>query len=222
MVGVVICGTIGFGYTRFFIPKTYSSQGMVYVNNKDNRYSQNLTNGANLNDLYVAERLSESFKIILKTDKFLNYVIADTGLNVSTEALRAMLNVTTSDDTEIINVSVICSDPSLANTIVTSVLLNAKTQLSEILEVGHIKIIEDASFNPVPVGPNLKLNTLIGMFIGAMLIAAFVLFKELTNTTITNEADIELNFEVPLVGIIPDLNEAVFEDSNYNYSNVYR
>ena len=114
-----------------------------------------------------------------------------------------------------------CGDPVLANTIANSVLLNAKTQLSDILEVGHIKIIEDASFNPRPVGPNTKLNTLIGMFIGAVLVAAFVLFKELTNTTIINESDIELNFEVPLIGVIPDLNEAVFEDNQY-YSRVYK
>lgn len=221
VVGVIICGTIGFGYTKFFIPKTYISKGMIYVNNKDNRISQNMTNGANLNDLYVAERLSESFKIILKTDKFLNYVIEDTGLDIKTDILKSMLTVTTSDETEIINISVICEDSVLANTIAASVLLNAKTQLSDILEVGHIKIIEDASFDPEPVGPNIKLNTLIGMFIGAMLVAAFVLFKELTNTTVVNESDIELNFEVPLIGVIPDLNEAVFEDSQY-YSRVYK
>jgi len=216
VIGVIICGTIGFGYTKFFIPKTYISKGMIYVNNKDNRFSQNLTNGANLNDLYVAERLSESFRIILKTDKFLNYVLEDTGLDYTTNMLSSMLSVTTSEETEIINISVVCEDPALANKIVTSVLLNAKTQLSDILEVGHIKIIEDASFNPKHIGPNLKLNTFIGMFIGAMLIAAFVLFKELTNTTIVNESDIELNFEVPLIGIIPDLNEAIFEDSYYS------
>ena len=120
--------------------------------------------GADLTDMYAAERLGENFKIILKTDKFLNTVVKDTGLNISPTQLSRMISVSLIENTEVITVTVTCGDPALAHTIASSVLLNAKEQISDILEVGYIKIVEDASFNPASVAPSIKKNTLVGMF----------------------------------------------------------
>ncbi len=221
VAGILICGILSISYTMFFVPETYQSKGMLYVNNKDTSYNTNFNTGANLNDLYAAERLSESFKIILKTEKFLNYVIADTGLDITPASLKSMISVSTYENTEILEVRVIGNDPVFANTIAASVLYNAKTQLVDILDTGHVEIIEDASFNENPVGPNVKRNALVGMFLGAVLVAGLVLLKEITNTTISSEIDIENLFDVPVVGLIPDLHEATFDDEN-GYTSVYK
>lgn len=221
VVGVLICGVLGFSYTAFFVPKTYQSSGMMYVNNRDTSHGQSINTAANINDLYAAERLSESFKIILKTEKFLNYVVEDTGLDITARQLKGMLSVSTYENTEIIEVRVVSHDAAEANTIVASILYNAKTKLGDILDVGHIEIIEDASFSKSPVGSNVQLNTFIAMFLGAVLVAVFAIFKEMTNTTILSELDIENLLDIPIIGLIPDLNEAVFDDEA-NYAGMYK
>lgn len=221
VVGVLVCGILSFSYTMFFIPETYQSRGMVYVNNKDSGGNSNFNSGANLNDLYAAERLSESFRIILKTEKFLSYVIEDTGLDITPGRLKSMISVSIIENTEILEVRVTGLDPALTNTVAASVLYNAQTRLASILDVGHIEIIEDASFNANPIGPNKKVNTLVGMVLGAILVAAFVVLREVTNTTISSELDIENFFDIPVIGLIPDLHEATFDDEN-NYTAVYK
>ncbi len=145
----------------------------------------------------------------------------DTGLNISPTQLSRMISVSLIENTEVITVTVTCGDPALAHTIASSVLLNAKEQISDILEVGYIKIVEDASFNPASVAPSIKKNTLVGMFLGLLIAAAWVFLKEMTDTTIKSEDDIEKYFSIPIVGSIPNLEE-VEGDDGYKYNYAYR
>ena len=220
VISFFVCGAVALAYTVFFIPKTYQSSGMLYINSKK-MSNQMYSGGADLTDMYAAERLGENFKIILKTDKFLNSVVKDTGLDISPTQLSKMISVELIENTEVITVTVTCGDPALAHTIASSVMLNAKEQISDILEVGYIKIVEDASFNPASVAPSVKKNTLVGMFLGLLIAAAWAFLKEITDTTIKSEDDIEKYFSIPIVGSIPNLEE-VEGDDGYKYNYAYR
>lgn len=218
-ISMILAGMASLLFTVFFIPKSYQSSGMLYVNSR-NTTNQTYATGADLNEMYAAERLGGNFKVILKTDKFLNYVVKDTGLDLTTKQLAQMLSVSLIQETEVITITVTCGDPALAHTIASSVLLNAKEQLADMLEVGHIKIVEDASFNPSSVAPSVQKNTLLGIIVGFMLAAGWTLFREMTDTTIKGEDDIEKYFTVPLVGSIPNLVQSE-EDASYDYNYNY-
>ncbi len=69
VISFFVCGNCPCIYS-VFIPKTYQSSGMLYINSK-NMSKPDVFRRRGLTDMYAAERLGENFKIILKTDKFL-------------------------------------------------------------------------------------------------------------------------------------------------------
>lgn len=85
---------------------------------------------------------------------------------------------------------------------VFNLLLEKKEQTAITLAgtISNMKVIEEASVNPVPIKPNPRNVYLISFVVGLALPALFVFGLEMFNDKITNRHDIEKLTNVPIVG----------------------
>lgn len=196
-----------FLYSKMFITKQYQASATLIVNNlsKDSTVVNNteLTAAANLADVYT---------IIIKSDTVLQPVIDDLKLNMSYEALSKAISVSTINSTQVITVSMQHEDAEYAKKIIAEVVKVAPPIIQDKVEAGSVKVISEArvSNNGNPVSPNSSRNALIGALIGLVITLAVVFIQEFTNNTFKTEEDISKSLGIPLLGIIPEVDEKEF------------
>ena len=125
---------------------------------------------------------------------------------MSAKEIRSYVSVSTIEDSIAFEVSVKTTDPKLSMDIANTIAEVAPEKIVQIVKVGGVEIIDKAKLPTAPSSPNLKLNILIGFVIGFALAFAGFLLKEMFDTTIRNENDIEKEFDFPVLGSIPNLN----------------
>lgn len=78
-----------------------------------------------------------------------------------------------------------------------------EARINEVMELGNMRIIDDALAPEDPIKPNKKLNLAIGGILGLMLGVMLVFFMEYMDNTIKTTDDIERYLGLPVLGLIP-------------------
>ena len=196
----IVCGTVSFYYTKYFIPNKYKATATVIVN-----YRPNEATYVYPSDIVTSRNLAELYSIIIKSDQVLQKVIDDMDLDISYEQLKNMITVRTVDDTQVVEISTISSDADFAVKLVNSFVENSKPIILEKVDAGSVKDLNAASLsnNGYPISPNRNKNTMTGVLFGCFIAFAFFLIKELLNNQIETEEDVVNVLKVPMLGMIP-------------------
>jgi len=80
-----------------------------------------------------------------------------------------------------------------------------EARINEAMELGDIRVIDEARIPKSPIKPNKKLNLAIGGILGLMLGVMLVFFMEYMDNTIKTEEDIERTLGLPVLGLIPKI-----------------
>lgn len=158
-------------------------------------------------DYTTALRLVPSIAEFMKKDIVLLDVIETLGLNMTATEIRKGLTVTASNTTFFVYVSYQSADPSLskdvANKIVESARTIANDNVTFVSFKDKISVPTTVAKTGVYVAPNKSLYVIIGTLLGGILGVGIVLVKELTNNTYRTKEEIEADFDIQVLGVIP-------------------
>jgi capsular polysaccharide biosynthesis protein len=198
---LVTCTFIGmlvaFSFTYLFIPKTYRSVSTIYI-------KPSVKEGVvNYNEVLTNQKLTTTYSVIAKSKSVIDQVTSNlSGDNISEKLVRESITVSSVKDTEIISITSTTRKPELSADIANEVVDVFMAQISSIMTIDNLRIIDRAVPVNIKVGPNTTLNTLIGGFLGLGLATAFVLIKKLLDRTIHNRQDAESLLQLPVLGEI--------------------
>ena len=201
LLTMIIVGIMSFVFTEVFISPTYKSEGALYVNASREQIDRSVTTGT----LSASQKLVDTYAEILKRRTFLEDVSKSIDEKYSAQELKSMITISSVNNTEIMEISVLSTDPEDSYLIAHSVLMRAPDELMEVVEAGSVKLLDDAKKNMVAVAPNIRQNTLIGALLGIILGALIILLLEFIDTRIKNSEAIVTKYEEPLLGEIPSL-----------------
>lgn len=208
IVAAIVSGLI----THFCVKPRYSATTKMYVYSNTDRISTDST--ITSTELTASQDLVNTYIYILKSDTVLEAVIKDLDLNISPSALRGGISAQQADKTEAFEVTVTATGPKTAARIANSIAKIAPKEIVRVVKAGGVEIIDYAKVPTKPSSPNLSLNITIAAL--AALFISFVAFflYELFDTTITSERDIIGEFDIPILGTVPNL-ENNTENSKY-------
>ncbi|MBQ3545413.1 MAG: protein-tyrosine kinase [Lachnospiraceae bacterium] len=195
----LIGASIAFIYTKFMISPTYRSSTGIYVTNNQQTDSEQI----NVGSLQSSSYLTKDYMVLAKSRPVLEAVIDELKLNISTEGLLGMLSVSTTTDTRIITISVTSTDPWKAKSIADAVREAAIEQITRVVGVDTVQKIDDANTPKNPIGPNLKLNVLIGFLVGFVVTVIIVLARYMLDDSIKVQEDVEKYLGISVLGTIP-------------------
>ena len=200
---LIVIVTVLFGIGAYL----YSS---FFINNKsDDKHVINTT------ELTAAQDLAEVYSIIIKSDTVLQQVIDNLQLNMSYESLNSRISVSAVNSTQVVKITMTHTNAEFAQKVVAEIVEVAPPIIADKVEAGSVKVISASKIGNSgrPVSPNLRSNAIIGALAGLALVLLLVFIKEMTNNTFKTEDDILNTLNVPLIGIIPEVDGKEFNQT---------
>lgn len=175
------CGLVAFVLSAFILPKSYVSSADITIHPQ-------------------GELLD--YTSYLVGDKVLNDV--GSKLKMDSASLNESIVVTRdSNNSYNYNITVTTNDPEKSCKVASKVVDSFKSQLGSELNLNGVTTINEAQVNNVHVSPNVKKNTLIGLFIGIVCSAGVVTLCFLFDKHFKNKDEVEAYLGVDVLAEIP-------------------
>ena len=210
VVTTILLGGIFLAVTEFLIPEMYTSTGKLLVSSTNPSANPDGERPAeSVSTLNASARLLNTYTEIFKTNTFFKQVALESGTTYSESQLKGMVQYSSLNETEVLEVEVVCTDKADARLICELILTNAQRAVNDIGSGGSVAIIDEASTPVTPSSPNKTLNTIIGVLLGMVLGVLIIFIIELFDTRIKTEDDLVSKFDLPILGVIPDLESSL-------------
>lgn len=198
LLSAIIFGGIGYAVSAFVLTPKYEASINMIVNNQKN--ASTTATGDSLNS---AQRLIDTYAVIIKSNTVLNQVISEMGLEKTYEELNSQVSVSAVNGTQVMKISVKDTDSNLACEIVKSIASISADQVAEAVEAGSCKIVSNVYTTGQPVYPNKQRHALKAAMLGVGICAGLFILRYLMDNTFESEDDIKNELDIPVLGVIP-------------------
>lgn len=175
------CGLVAFVLSAFILPKSYNSSTDITI---------------------VPAGQPMDYTSYLVGDRVLNDVSSK--LKMDSASLFESIEVTRdSNNSYNYNITVTTNDPEKSCKVADKVVDSFKSQLASELNLNGVTTVNEAQVNNVPVNPNVKKNTLIGLFIGIVGSVGVITLCFLFDKHFKNKDEVEAYLGVDVLAEIP-------------------
>lgn len=199
----IIAAVASFGYTKAFVDERYTSSAKFLV---EMETGQNKTT-----ELTFTQSALNSYMAIFNTRDFFNdvadiYKIEYPDAPITSSEIRGMTSIAASSKAEdpTFNITVTSLNQDTAYNVAKTISSYAKQKIESMPSLNPISMIETPVPPISPSSPNVKKNTLLGFALGLILTAAFFVCREMFDGRIKNIEDISNQYDLPILGVIPD------------------
>ena len=199
LVAGVIGGIVAYCICSFFVAPVYEANAKMIVNSR-----QEQTGSMTNDQITSAQKLVDTYAIIIRSQPVLEPVIQNLNLPVDVEKLARKVTVTSVNDTQVMQIAVQSKDPEQALQIVEQIVNICPSIIIDAVEAGSVKTIEPAHLKKEPVAPNTNLFTVVAAFLCMVAVVILVMLRFLLDNTYKSEADLRNDLELPVLGVIPD------------------
>ncbi len=190
-------------YANYFITPLYTSHISLYVKN-----TMEITENVTSTELSTSRQLVNTYIAVLKSDNdFLKEVAAE--LDISVKQLSDSLSMSSVDETQVLKLQAATPDPELSARICSIMAEKAPGALDKV--GGSMSVLGSAEINRQPSSPNVTRYAVIGALLGLVLSCLLFVLLAVLDNTIKDSSDTEAVVGVPVLGEIPDIDEAVRE-----------
>lgn len=195
----LLCILVSGLITVFLISKKYESTARIYP-------KAEVTAGAIDYSQINANNLMVNNYIAMIKGNNIQSIVANK-LDMDVEELNQCVSVSNEANTQIISITAKTKDPELSKEIVDNLVTTFKNEAKDTLNINNITTIDQAEVPLTPTSPSLKLNLLIGGFIGIFLSVGYVFITFMLDTHIHNKEEAEKYLGIPNLGTIPYFEE---------------
>ena len=195
----LIGGIITYCVYSFFVAPVYEASAKMIVNSR-----QEQTGSVTNDQITSAQKLVDTYAIIIRSQPVLEPVIEKLNLNIDVEVLAKAVAVTSVNDTQVMQIAVQSKDPQQALQIVEQIVNTCPSIIIDAVEAGSVKTIEPAHLKKEPVAPSTNLFTVVAAFLCMVAVVMIVMLRFLLDNTYKSETDLRNDLELPVLGVIPD------------------
>ena len=194
----------GFGYAST-LPVAYTSTSSVFVSAERGETSSELVQGAT-----YTQNLVQSYVALATMPAVLSPVIDTLSLDVSPRALASSITVDAPINTVIIEIHATSASPEMSARIADAVASSLSRQAQALSPTGAdnkpsigMKLVAPAQVPLLPSAPNTRLITLTMAAAGLLIGLVYAFARELLDTRVRSEKDLERISEAPLIASVP-------------------
>ncbi len=198
IIAVIVGALIAGAYTYFLVPDKYTATSKMYM------VSASSDAVVNLSDLNLGSSLSNDYVELMKSRPVLEDVIDKLELPYNYEQVLGMISLGVVNNTRIVQISAVSTDPHEAMNIANQVARTAKVQLPKVMEAPSPTIVEDAVLPVRRSSPSLSRNVIIGALALLVVVIAILTVLYLQDDTIKSSEDMEKKLGIMPLAVIPE------------------
>ena len=193
LIGAVLALVV----TKLLIPKKYESSASIYL-----KPNVSETGTIDYNTLTANSKMVNNYVQMLKGTTLLEQVTEK--LKIEEEGMvQNAITVSSATDSEIIIVTAKTKDPKLSKDIVETTVNMFFESMKDKLDIKNMTILDQPKINETAVSPSLKINLVIGAFLGMMVSGGIVVVQFLLDKRLHSKEDVESYLEIPVLAEIP-------------------
>ena len=195
----IILGAVGsWYYTDYIQVPMYKSQTSLVLTRAGDS-----TGSITQNDISLNKNLVATYREIIKSRRILSNVISNLNLDITEKELSDKVSVTSSNDTELIVISVVDKDSKLARDIANEIAKVFKEEITTIYNIENISIVDVAikakdAYNVNPL-KQYVIGVGSGFLIGSLIITVMFYFDD----SIIKPEDIEDIVGLSVLSTVP-------------------
>lgn len=151
--------------------------------------------------------LMKTLQVIIRDSTILEKVIEKLDLNRSPELLANQITVQSLDESKVVSISVVDSDPKQAAVIANTTAEVFKNEIPIIMGFSDVKNLSPAKINLNPINEERNKATIIGLVFGFFAGLGLVFLLDSMDDTVKSERDIEDYLDLPVIGQISKMNK---------------
>lgn len=188
----------GLFVSKFVMHPTYESTTKIYILNKEE--NQTVT----YSDVQISTQLTQDYAELIKSRYVLEEVIQRLNLiDMEYKELASVLRVDTPSDTRIVAITVKDEDPLMAMKIANCIREVASEHITYVMDIDAINIAETANVPTEKASPSVTRWTILSGFVGAVVVAFFVVLGYLLDDTIKSNDDVERYLGLSTLALVP-------------------
>ena len=203
---IIICFVlliVGSGvYSMFLKTPMYNSYTTIVLTRTEDTKS---SDGITQNDITLNQKLVATYREIIKSRRVLGQVIDNLKLDINYEELAKQVSVTNQQDTELLKISVKSDDKELAASIADEIAKVFSNEIVNIYNIKNVSIIDKAIVSDKAYNMNLIKESIIAGLAGIVVGCGIVFVMFYFDTTIKNTDVITDKLGLPLLGIVPNV-----------------
>ena len=194
--------------SHYIIKPEYQTKVKVFIGKEGSSTSKEYDN----NDIAMYQNLMKTYAELVKSKDSVKEALKSINQNAESSNVNrvlAGLTVSPSADTQIMEVSYTTQNKAEILQVINSIITEFIETSKGLIKNGNIQIIETAIDPAAPIGPNKKLNIIIGFMLGLMVSIGLTFLLEYLNNTVHTSDLLEKIIGIPVIGIIPIIEEKI-------------
>lgn len=204
VIALPLIAALTSGIISFFVIKPVYQASTTLIVGKKAEVGQSAVQMLDNSVLQANLQLAKTYAAIAQSRTVEQNVIKDLELDMTVAALDSMISINPVKTTEILEISVLNTDPELAAAIANSMANEFSKAVIDIKKVDSVSIVDTAVTPTNPVKPNKQLNVLIAFVVGLMASVGLVFLLEYMDNTVKTSEDVEKLLGIPVLGVIPN------------------
>lgn len=205
LVGAVLCNAFSF----FCIKPTYQSTAKLYI------VSASEDSIVNLSDLNIGSSLTSDYEELMLSYPVLDQVIDKLGLNMDSAGLSQMISLENPADTRVLKITVTSTDPKQARDIANTLAEISVGYLPDTMSTRAPNIAQRAILPETKSGPSYMKFTILGGFLGAIVVCIILVVQYLLDDTIHTAEDLEKYFGIVPLTSIPESEQFIMRTGKF-------
>ncbi|AGK52646.1 YveK family protein [Bacillus sp. 1NLA3E] len=160
----------------------------------------------------------KTLQVIIKDSTVLEKVVKELGIERSSEALAGQITVASIDNSQVVSISVVDSDPNQAAKIANTTAKVFKDEIPNIIDFNKVTILSDAKVFPFPINENQNRTIMISFVLGLIIGIGLVLLLDSLDDSIKSEYEVEELLGLPVIGTVSKMNNKNVKKKNNSYS----
>lgn len=150
--------------------------------------------------------LRNTLQVIIKDSNVMEKVGRELGLSMSPEDLAAKITVTSIDNSQVVNIGVVDSDPEQAAAIANTTARIFKEEVPSIINFDKVHFLSNAKEDLTPINENHTKLLIAAIGLGVIVGIGFAFLLDTLDRSIRSTADIESIIGIPVIGRVSKIN----------------
>ena len=196
----LFCSGVSAAASIYLIQPMYQTSTKLFIGKE-----QNSVEGYDSNEVSLYQKLLKTYSETIMTKDLITRAIDKTNYNLYPGSVLGGLNVVSIPDTQILQIIYTSNDPTQAKEMLEAITDEFVITSKELVPNGNVRVIESVSLPQYPISPNRTRNVAIAFIFGVAVGVALVFLLEYMNNTFKSKEQLENNLEIPVLGVIPEL-----------------